>query len=206
VYEFCGTLQDAPVYRGNACIPVLRYYLEREAYDIPNADELTFAEEDMRLNKILIEPMDACRLLQQFEKCDVTVLRSLCQVIAKTLADLFLDVIQSPAVPKQFTDWGSLLLSKQVRVVQSHLHHIMQEAMAKTSQDEAVPLLSQEWERLSQAVTILQLEKPSDWLTYYQPTSVLAPQELQSILQLRVDFSADAIGAVVAAASAVSTR
>jgi hypothetical protein len=37
VTEFCGSLHDAPVYKGNCCIPVLRYYLERENYALPTS-------------------------------------------------------------------------------------------------------------------------------------------------------------------------
>jgi len=51
------------------------------------------------------------------------------------------------------------------------------------------------WERLSQVATVLQLERPSDW-TLYKPTSVLTKQDLRQAMQLRVDFSLDAISAV----------
>ena len=54
-----------------------------------------------------------------------------------------------------------------------------------------------QWERLTQAVAVLQLEKPSDWSSYYQSTSVLSSQELKGILSLRVDFSSEAIERVV---------
>ena len=63
-----------------------------------------------------------------------------------------------------------------------------------------VPVLTSDWERLSQAVTILQLEKPSDWSMYYQSTSVFSPEELKSILSLRLDFQKDAIERVVSSA------
>ena len=66
------------------------------------------------------------------------------------------------------------------------------------------------WERLSHVVTVLQLEKPMDWITYYHPYSgsstssatnrsatILSPDELSQTLHLRVDFSSDAIEAVV---------
>jgi hypothetical protein len=174
---------------------------------LPNAKELEEAEDDARLHKILIQPMQDCRLLQSFEKCDLEVLRSLCQEIARNLSNLFLDAILSKTIPKRFTDWGSLLLSKQVRIVQNHLQSSMERAASNdvaTSQQghaSVVPVLTKQWERLSQAVTILQLEKPSDWLFYYQSSSLFSPQELQGILQLRVDFSAEAIGSVVAAAT-----
>jgi hypothetical protein len=203
VSEFCGDLQDAPVYKGITVVPILRYYLERESFDLTDAKQLTKAEEDARLHKILIEPFKNCKLLQQFEKCDMGVLQVLCQEMARVLAELFLDVIVSSSIPKRFTDWGSLLFSKEVRLVQNHLQALMERAVsvaAASHQDQAgaVPVLSSDWERLSQAVTMLQLEKPSDWSAYYQSTSIFSPQELQVILSLRVDFRRDAIESVVA--------
>lgn len=203
VGEFCGRVQDAPVYRGSTFVPVLRYSLERENYELPNAQQLQLAEDDARLHKILIQPMDDCRLLRQLEKCDGEVLRFLCQEIARTIVDLFMDVLLYPVSPKRFTDWGSLLLSKEVRTVQTHLQSLLHHAASKaaaSSQDQALPVLTTQWERLSEAVMILQLEKPSDW-AYYQATSVVSPQELRAILQLRVDFSNDAVQAVAVAAA-----
>eukprot|EP00536_Pseudo-nitzschia_multiseries_P004858 jgi/Psemu1/302912/fgenesh1_kg.85_\ len=203
VRQFCGGLHDSSVYKGSTVVPVLRYYLERESFDIPDARHLSIAEDDARLYKKLIQPMNDCKLLQRFEKCDVGVLRALCQEIARVLGELFLDVVTSSSVPKRFTDWGSLLFSKEVRTVQNHLQSLMQRAVstaAASHQDQAgaVPVLTPQWERLSQAVTILQLEKPSDWSVYYQSTSVFSPKELHRILSLRVDFSSDAVRRVVA--------
>ena len=205
ISEFCGNLQDAPVYKGSNVVPVLRYYLERESFDLPDAQHLSISEEDTRLYKLFIHPMNDCKLLQQFEKCDVGVLGSLCEELAHVLTELFLDVLLSTDNPKRFTDWGSLLVSKEVRLVQNHLQALMERAVsvaAVSHQDQAgaVPVLSTHWERLSQAVTILQLEKPSDWSAFYQATSVFSPQELQAILSLRVDFQRDAIERVVASA------
>jgi hypothetical protein len=191
VTDFCGSLQDAPVYKGSHCIPVLRYYLERENYALPNADELRKAEDDTRLNKQLIQPLQESRFLQEFEKCDADVLRIICGELASRLVDLFVDCITSQVNPKRFTDWGSLLLSKQVRTVQNHVSGIMENAS-----DQAIPILPQ-WERLSQTVAVLQLEKPSDW-AFYQATSLLSSEELGRILSLRIDFSSDAIAAIVA--------
>jgi hypothetical protein len=194
VCTFCGTLQDPPAFKGEI-FPVLRYYLERENYNLANATDLSAAEDDAHLHKILLQPMQSNLLLRSFEKCDLDVLQSLCERIAQMLVDLFLDIILSKHLPKQFTDWGSLLFSKQVRLVQNCLQSLMQKAVS-THHQGAVPLLNAQWERLSQAVTLLQLEKPSDW-SFYQSTSAFSPQELQSILELRVDFSADAISSVV---------
>lgn len=205
VTEFFGNVRDAPVYRGTTAVPIMRYYLERESFDLQDAKQLSDAEEDVRLHKILIEPMKNCKLLQQFEKCDVGVLTALCREMAHVLAELFLDVITSTSIPKRFTDWGSLLFSKQVRLVQNYLQALMERAVsvaAASHQDQAGagPVVTSEWEKLSQAVTALQLEKPSDWSAYYQSTSVFSSQELRAILSLRLDFQRDAIERVVASA------
>ena len=113
--------------------------------------------------------------------------------------------MSSTSIPKRFSDWGSILLSKEVRLVQNHLQALTEQAVSiatasHQNQAGAVPVLSSDWERLSQAVTILQLEKPSDWSTYYQATSVFSPQELQILLSLRLDFQRDAIERVVKSA------
>jgi hypothetical protein len=200
VFEFCGSLQDAPVYKGSRCIPVLRYYLERENYQLANAKELQVAEEEPRLHQTLIAPLQDCRFLQQFAKCDGDVLQVICQELVARLVDLVLDCITSTSttavVPKRFTDWGSLLLSKQVRTLQSHISTVLDQAAYSEAQ--RISTVLPQWERLSQAVTVLQLEKPSDWVAFYQATSVLSTDELEHILKLRVDFSSDAVAAVVA--------
>ena len=191
VKEFCGSSQDVALYKGSLCIPVLKYYLERENYELPNADELKNAEDDARLRKQFIEPLEESYLLQHFQKCDADVLRAICEELATALVDLFLECIHSKVIPKRFTDWGSLLLSKQVRTVQNQISSLMEKAS-----DHTIPILPQ-WERLSQAVTILQLEKPSDW-SFYEATSILSLEQVEQILLLRIDFSRDAVAAVLA--------
>jgi hypothetical protein len=58
------------------------------------------------------------------------------------------------------------------------------------------------WERLSQVLTALQLEKPSDWIAYsYHGSSSLSLDELRRTFSLRADFSPDAVNAVVAQVS-----
>ena len=55
--------------------------------------------------------------------------------------------------------------------------------------------------RLSQAVAILQLEKPSDWAVFSYTVGSpidenLTKDEIRQVMQLRVDFSEDAIAKV----------
>lgn len=92
---------------------------------------------------------------------------------------------------KKFTDWGSLLLSKQVRMLQTHLSSLVEEENALHSAK-----LLEEWQRVAQAVTLLQLEKPSDWAAYRDESDVLTKEEVKQTLSLRIDFSSDAIAAV----------
>ena len=91
---------------------------------------------------------------------------------------------------KLFTDWGSLLLSKQVRMLQSFL-----QSLVESAQDAPPVSFLTQFEKLNQVVTILQLERPSDW-SIYQPTSVLTVEELKETMSLRKGFSTDAIAAV----------
>jgi hypothetical protein len=114
---------------------------------------------------------------------------------------------RNQSVPMRFTDWGALLLSKQSRMLQHFVSVTMTQrndgrpASADTSNGAGATMttsiaLYQIWERLSQVVTILQLEKPMDWLIYHS-TSKLTPDEVARTMRLRLDFSNDAIEKVV---------
>lgn len=91
---------------------------------------------------------------------------------------------------KKFTDWGSLLLSKQVRLIQNYMASLVEENALH-----AASLLN-EWQRVTQVVTLLQLEKPSDWAAYRDDNHVLSNEEIKQTLCLRIDFSTDAVAAV----------
>jgi hypothetical protein len=197
VVDWCGTVHDEAVYKGPKCIPVMRYYLDRASYFIANSAGLAVAEDDARLANNLIQPLKDSPLLQQLEKCDADVLTAICEHVASVLVDLVLDCLQSTVLPKRFNDWGSLLLSKQVRLLQHFMSGLLVQALQGQEHHGAIPILSS-WERLNQVATVLQLEKPSDWTSYYQPTSILSPYELQVFLRLRSDFSQEAIASVVA--------
>lgn len=58
-----------------------------------------------------------------------------------------------------------------------------------------------QFQKLSQAITILQLEKPSDWAAFAYEVgdsqeNNLTKYEIKKIMSLRVDFSEEAIAAV----------
>ena len=98
---------------------------------------------------------------------------------------------------KSFTDWGALVLSKQIRLLQNllcslikidgaHGYHQNVEDFVTTA-----PILSK-FERISQACSILQLEKPSDWTTQRygdHSNDKLSTSEIREIMYQRVDFS-----------------
>lgn len=197
VTEYCGSVQDAPVFRGSQCLPVLKYYLERDHYELANADDLLKAEDEARLSQQILDPLRQSILLQKLDQCDGEVLVAICGELAGRLVEVIFQCLISTMLPKRFTDWGSLLLSKQVRIIRDHLSQRMEEASAETG-NKTIPMLPQ-WERLSQVVTVLQLEKPSDW-QFYAATSTLTPDELSQILSLKVGFSQEAIASVVASA------
>jgi hypothetical protein len=203
VQEWCGSLRDAPVYKG-LCIPVLRYNLERQRYDLPDAAALQKSEDDVVLEKLWIHPLRESKLLQQLAKCDADLSSEICRALSSLLVDLILDSIRSKTMPKRFTDWGSLLFSKQVRLVQNYVARLLETASQEDEATASIPMMTPSWERLNQAMAVLQLEKPSDW-AYYQATSALKPEELQSLMRLRADFSNEAISAVVASVSAAKT-
>jgi hypothetical protein len=102
---------------------------------------------------------------------------------------------------KLFTEWGSIILSRQVRLLENFctamIHHessLSSEAGAKAGFD-----ILHEFRRLHATVAILQLEKPSDWASFSYSVGTpenpdsLSRDEVRQVMQLRVDFSVDAI-------------
>ena len=190
VEEFCGTPLDPSAYKSPRFLPIIKYYLEREEYQLANSKELQSREDDIRLHQQWIQPLSESIFLSELVgNCEVNVVN----VIHERLASVFVELVLNGVVAKKFTDWGSLLLSKQIRLVQQHLaQHLM-----TSSGELPATMPSQPWEKLSQVLTVLQLEKPSDWSMYYQSTSILSIEELEQFLKLRVDFSSEAVAAVI---------
>ena len=197
IKQWCGDLHDPPKRKHCPCIPALRDYFLHELFEL---DQATFkqAEADARLEKDLLGPLQDSKFLQQSpDKCEAEVLSGVREELTLILVELVLDCLLHSDPPKRFTDWGSLLLSKQVRMLQQFLTKLQEKSSSgnasQTRKDSNTSY--QAWERLSQITTVLQLERPSDW-TIYQPTSLLSSQELRRAMRLRVDFSSDAINAV----------
>jgi hypothetical protein len=213
----------------NQCLYVLEEFFQNESYHITDVTTFNTLERDDRLNSKMIEPFQRCLLLQQFPtKCELPILQMVAEQIAKIIVDVILRTIwhqfthdmdnesqiTSPsrdvrcAPKKKFTDWGALLISKQSRMLQQYISTTMIQSSIATGTDPTnvtATKVIQLWERLSYVITILQLEKPMDWITYYhaQPSNnqstspKLTPDEVSETLHLRVDFSSEAIDAVV---------
>jgi hypothetical protein len=176
------------------CFDNLRTFLAQEDYNL-NATRFNAAEADERLDRELLGPLKESRMLNQLpDKCESDVLHQFGERIVSIIVELILGCLWSS--DNKFTDWGSLLLSKQIRKLQSFVSETISQQSSDGDISAVAPNFIQRWERLSQTLTVLQLEKPSDWLAY-QATSILSPEELRQTLSLRVDFSADAVQSVV---------
>ena len=117
---------------------------------------------------------------------------------------------------KEFNDWGAMLLSKQVRVLQNAYCALVLGNDVSSGKNDgengAIPAtvrqsglsaintanILKQFERVNQAVSLLQLEKPSDWLAFAykggeDEDSNLTADEIKRIMSLRIDFSEEAI-------------
>jgi hypothetical protein len=185
INEWCGSLQGTNSQK-NMCLHVFRDLFQRENYEL-NATTFSAAEADERLDREMLGPLQHSRFIENLSKCDGDVAYLLCKELSCLLSTLLLECLW---YDKKFTDWGSLLLSKQVRMLQTYLSSLVEENAMHTAG------LLNEWQRVAQAVTLLQLEKPSDWAAYQNTDDVLTNEEVKRTLGLRVDFSSDAIAAV----------
>ena len=201
--HWCGLGGD-PAARGKQvlCFDKLRLFFNHEDYRL-DAAHFNVAESDDRLDRDFIGPMEESRLLEQLaDKCESDVLRQFGGLLITQLVSLVLTCLWENK--KEFTDWGSLLLSKQIRKLQGFVSRAVSPQSSEGGPSAMMTNFVQLWERLSQTLTVLQLERPSDWLAY-QATSILSPEELSKTMSLRVDFSADAIHAVVASVTKAAT-
>jgi hypothetical protein len=193
IVSWCGNgkHEDAcpPNFRGKA-MNHLRYFLEHENYKL---DPVSFAqsETDDRLERDFLGPLKESAFLKSLgNKCDADVLHMLAEQISTALVELFSECIWE--CESMFTDCGSLLLSKQFRMIQAFVANVTQ----PSGEGAMSPNLFQVWEPLSQIVFVLQLEKPADWQAY-QSTSILSPESLYQTMKKRVDFSPEAVQSVV---------
>jgi COG4 transport protein len=252
--RFQGSIKKNTFYSNNTilCFDKIRLFFENENYEL-DGQQIVNAENEERLHQELIVPFtkESILIQQLSSKCESsTVLELACTIISTTVVHIILDVLfkqyqhdangNSAHVDsnnammqkkKRFTDWGAILLSTQIRMLQTFLTSTMLTLPSNLQQDSRTlfngtttssrpminnptpltalsattntttvitPKLWPIWQKLSQVTSILQLERPSDWVAYQHQSfsassSLLEWNEVAYILSLRKDFSKDAI-------------
>ncbi|KAL3777044.1 hypothetical protein ACHAW5_005033 [Stephanodiscus triporus] len=202
VADLCGG-DDLFDCDGNLCLQNLRLFIEKEVYNLDSSSFRNLERED-RLESELIGP-----IFEEIgkDKCDAVVVLQIAEAIGAKSAEIILEVLMQGNT--HFNEYGAMLLSKQVRMLQNLLCGLVLEsacpcstnsAKAGSSSISTFSILKQ-FARVNQAVSILQLEKPSDWLAFSYKVGEsdetnLKADEIQKIMSLRVDFSEEAIARV----------
>ena len=183
------------------CLDHVGTFIAHESYNI-DANALQKLEREDRLEMELMGPLQSYIFLQQISpRCEFHVLLCLAEELVLSFVQVILRVLWRTQKP--FTDWGSLLFSKQVRLIQTYVQDCVTPNDSDAGRFAASSGLVGKWERLTQVWAILQMEQPSEWLMYHDTSntnnnsSVLTPEEVAQTMSLRVDFSPDAIAAVV---------
>jgi hypothetical protein len=199
----------------------------KQSYNIVDADTYHKFEADAFLISQLVDPFHTCDLISQIilKRCDQAVIMDIVSHLARIIShEIILPMIFFGVGPlqtqKKFTDWGALLLAKQVRVIQNELcsllhygyeHNFGSTAVSVPTSNQnhhssallpsTTPVLAL-MERVNQVVAVLQLEKPSDWISqkYSAPAGVksaqLTKEEIRQVMMLRIGFSKEAIASL----------
>jgi hypothetical protein len=159
-------------------------------------------EGEDRLESELIGPVRRSQIFEDIgkDKCDAVVVVQIAEAIGSKSAEIILQVLMQGNT--HFNEYGAMLLSKQVRMLQNLLCGLVLESRGPGSTHSASTYsILKQFSRVNQAVSILQLEKPSDWLAFSYKVGEsdetnLTSDEIQKIMGLRVDFSEEAIARV----------
>ncbi|KAL3796974.1 hypothetical protein HJC23_000727 [Cyclotella cryptica] len=214
VFDLCGA-DDLFDCEGHLCLQNLRLFIEREVY---NLDSYSFRsmESDDRLDAEMIGPIRRSQIFDEIrkDKCDSAVVLLVAEAMSWKSAEIIFQVLLMEQ--KEFNDWGAMLLSKQVRALQnvycglvlggdvsSCKNDTENGALPATVKQSGLSAINtanilKQFERVNQAVSLLQLEKPSDWLAFDYKVgegddSNLTADEIRRIMSLRLDFSEEAI-------------
>ena len=189
----------------------IQRYLCQQSYDINN-ETFYQVESDAVLVPKLLDPLHTCSLLNCIVWCEEKVVIEIIHTLtARLVNQVLLPMIFQGVGPskmmKRFTEWGALLLAKQVRLLQNELcRFLISDPDVIISHHESgsistAPILNA-FEKVSQIVSILQLEKPSDWsvmrysVSGVNNNSSLTPKEIKHVMLLRVGFSPEAVAKV----------
>lgn len=160
---------------------MFRTFFQEEKFDLGSASEMSVAEADERLDARICQPLQSSRFAQQIPlKAEAQVQQVIWEKVASHATALLLGVIWE--LRPQVTEWGALLFAKEMRVLR---------AAILCEKDSS-------WAGLSEVVTLLQIEQPSDWLIYRDDVlKCLEIEQVAVVLSLRVDFSKEAVASVV---------
>ena len=209
VMEWCGTIDDthtapslAMSLRQSPCLDRFYFYISNEEYYLDSSDFYK-AETDERLERVLMGPFHDSRLLAQVRhgKCDEGVINVIMPEISCQIVSIMFNTIVNQK--KKFSEWGSLLLSKQIRMLERYvcsfvLNDDRDPSLIRSLGVNTSHILN-EFQKIKQTLSILQLDKPSDWSAFSYEIGdggVLSQAEVRSIMKLRGDWSIDSIMSV----------
>lgn len=199
VTDLCGG-DDLFDCDGQLCLQNLRLFAEREVYNLDSPSFRSLEGED-RLEAEMIGPVRQSKLFEEIgkDKCDATVLLQMAEAMSWKSAEIILQVLLGGNT--DFNEWGAMLLSKQIRLLQNVYCGLVLGSSTKVSTSSSTASVLTQFERVNQAVSILQLEKPSDWLAFAYKVGEsgetnLTANEIEKIMSLRIDFSEEAIARV----------
>jgi len=199
VADLCGG-DDIFDCDGQLCLQNLRLFVEKEVYNLDGSAFRSLESED-RLETEMIKPIRQSQIYDEIgkDKCETSVVLQIAETMSWKSAEIILQVLLQGKTT--FNEWGALLLSKQVRMLQNvYCGLVLQTSSSSSSSSSTATILTQ-FERVNQAVSILQLEKPSDWLAFSYKVGEsnetnLTREEIEKIMSLRSDFSEEAIARV----------
>ena len=173
----------------------LFYRISNQQYNL-NANTLQIAESDEKIRE-LISPFDESRLMIELRngKCDDAVTLALIQIMSNKVATMFLSTLIHQK-QKLFSELGYLLLSKQIRALEEFFCNgvIFEENGGNTN------LIFREFQKLAQAIKILECGNPIEWTAYEgdigETAFDLSKEEIRQVMRLRIDWSNEAIDTV----------
>jgi len=171
----------------------LFYLLSTQNYDL-NSSSLKDAESEENM-KLLISLFEESRLMVEIQngKCEDQVALKLLQEVSRQVVQLFLSTLCNQK-QRKFSEWGSLLLGKQIRRLEEYFCSYILKTNGNTS------LILREFKKLAQAVTILQCTNPRDWVAMKGEVGDtefdLSQGDIRLVMILRSDWSSDAIDVV----------
>jgi len=192
------------------------YYVSNQEYNL-TAETLRLAEDgngngsgsDSKRGlglKSLLTPFQDSRLIIELRngKCDEGVTLKLLQLMSHHVVQLFLSTLLHQR--KEFSEWGSLLLSRQIRALEEFFCDILSGSTGGNEDDDGTrtnaavmntSVIRKEYQKIAQALTILQCGKPSDWMAFKGEVGDtefdLTMEEIGQVMGLRVDWSMDTI-------------